>query len=142
MPGTMDSYLSSVELFSQRLRDLTVSPETDWSHLFSPTINFGCNIDDLAVEEKVLNSVGSYGKQINAINDVLTVLLRRLRRDNLTADERTAVNEFEAMAAKADECAAKANGKAPGTMYALSPAEIEQMIDRKVSEALQRSSVK
>lgn len=69
------------------------------------------------------------------------VLLRQLGRDDLNSDEAKAVREFESMAAKADECAAKSKGKAQNPMYVLSAAEIEQMIDRKVSEALQRASV-
>ena len=56
---------------------LRYSPMTDWRRFISPTIVFGnANIADIATEQKVVDSVGSYGYQLNRILDALTVLIR------------------------------------------------------------------
>jgi hypothetical protein len=132
MTGVLNSWLSTTQLFSQRLRDFNYDPITDWSHLFSPTVNFGCNIEDAPIEEKVLNGVGSYGMQLNRISDVLMVLLSQLHRGQLSPAAAEAVRQFETMATRADECAAKAQGKAQSPLYVLSANETEQMVDRKL----------
>jgi hypothetical protein len=55
----------------------TYFPVTDWRRLISPTVVFGnANINDLEVEQKVVDSVGSYGYQLNRILDALAVLIR------------------------------------------------------------------
>jgi hypothetical protein len=55
----------------------TYFPVTDWRRFISPTIVFGnANINDLEVEQKVVDSVGSYGYQLNRILDALAVLIR------------------------------------------------------------------
>ena len=33
----------------------TYLPRTNWQNAFSPTINFGCNTEDMPVEQHVLN---------------------------------------------------------------------------------------
>ena len=56
---------------------LSVFPITDWRRFFSPTIVFGeANIADSDTEQKVVDSVGSYGYQLNRILDALAVLIR------------------------------------------------------------------
>jgi hypothetical protein len=55
----------------------TYFPLTDWRRFISPTIVFGqANISDSDVEQKVVDSVGSYGYQLNRILDALAVLIR------------------------------------------------------------------
>jgi len=55
----------------------TYFPVTDWRRLISPTIVFGtANIADSEIEQKVVDSVGSYGLQLNRILDALAVLIR------------------------------------------------------------------
>jgi hypothetical protein len=46
------------------------------------------------VESDILENVGSYGRQIGRISDVLEVLVAKLPRDILTDDERAAVEDF------------------------------------------------
>jgi hypothetical protein len=46
------------------------------------------------VESEILENVGSYGRQIGRISDVLEVLVAKLPRDALTDDERAAVEDF------------------------------------------------
>jgi len=57
--------------------DFTYFPVTDWRRFFSPTIVFGnANIADKKTEQQVVDSVGSYGYQLNRILDALVVLIR------------------------------------------------------------------
>ena len=52
-------------------------PITDWRRFASPTIVFGnSNLADSDTEQKVVDSVGSYGYQLNRILDALAVLIR------------------------------------------------------------------
>jgi hypothetical protein len=46
------------------------------------------------VEAEILDDVGSYGRQLGRIGDVLEVLVAKLPRDSLTPDERAAVEDF------------------------------------------------
>jgi hypothetical protein len=55
----------------------TYFPVTDWRRFISPTIVFGnANIADSEIEQAVVDSVGSYGLQLNRILDALAVLIR------------------------------------------------------------------
>jgi hypothetical protein len=46
------------------------------------------------VEAEILEEVGSYGRQLGRIGDVLEVLVAKLPRDTLTEAERAAVEDF------------------------------------------------
>ena len=46
------------------------------------------------VEADILENVGSYGRQIGRISEALEVLVKRLPRDNLSDDERAAIEDF------------------------------------------------
>jgi hypothetical protein len=48
------------------------------------------------VEADILENVGSYGRQLGRISEVLEVLVARLPRESLTDDERAAVEDFSA----------------------------------------------
>ncbi|MDB5655155.1 MAG: hypothetical protein JWQ94_2768 [Tardiphaga sp.] len=48
------------------------------------------------VEADILDNVGSYGRQLGRISDVLEVLVKRLPRDELSDDERVALEDFAA----------------------------------------------
>jgi hypothetical protein len=48
------------------------------------------------VESEILDEVGSYGRQLGRIGDVLEVLVAKLPRDTLTEAERAAVEDFSA----------------------------------------------
>lgn len=90
----------------------TYFPTTNWQRAFSPTIYFGCNVDDADVEQHVLDEVGSYGKQINRVLDAMTVLVSRMPPDTaLTPQERRYIDAFEDLADAADEASKKFKGK-------------------------------
>jgi hypothetical protein len=55
---------------------LNVFPSTDWRRFVSPTLVFrNANIADSDTAQKVVDSVGSYGYQLNRILDAFGVLL-------------------------------------------------------------------
>ncbi|HTU01949.1 MAG TPA: hypothetical protein VMG58_09040 [Candidatus Sulfotelmatobacter sp.] len=60
-------------------------PTTNWQRAFSPTFNFGCNLEDVDVEHHVLDQVGSYGSQLSSILRALKVLIANLPADTLKA---------------------------------------------------------
>jgi hypothetical protein len=92
------------------LKDFEFQPVTNW---FSPHFTFGVNTGDRPVETKVLDTVGSYGSQINRIMDAMSVLVSRLDSDDLTSEEQFTVSKFKELALLADKAATEFEGK-PG----------------------------
>jgi hypothetical protein len=83
-------------------------PVTDWRRFISPTIVFGkANIDDSDTEQKVVDSVGSYGYQLNRILDALAVLIREqdVRAPALTEMDRRLLDRLLDLADAADAAA-------------------------------------
>ncbi len=77
-----------------------------WTWVFSPSGSqtglFNFNIDlgpssDPSVELEILASVASYGKQIGRMQDVVAILLERLPKDSITAEEQDAIDDFSAL---------------------------------------------
>ena len=102
----MASTASSGNPFFDFLKTWYYDPVTNWQHAFSPVINFGCNIEDKDVEQHVVDSVGSYGSQINRMMDVLRCR-RPAHPETLTSEEQDFVDEFQALARRADKAAAE-----------------------------------
>ena len=59
------------------------------------TVNLGHSAAP-EVEAEILDNVGSYGRQLGRISDVVVILTKRLPRDELTDDERIALDDFAA----------------------------------------------
>ena len=57
------------------------------------TINLGRSSAP-EVETEILDKVGSYGRQLGRVSEALEILVRRLQRDQLTDDERDAIDDF------------------------------------------------
>jgi hypothetical protein len=97
------------------LKDFVFQPSTDWQGLFqgwfSPHITFGANTEDKPVEAHVLDTVGSYGSQINRIMDAMSVLVSRLDPKELTPQEQFTVSKFKELAFLTDKAAAEFQGK-------------------------------
>lgn len=79
---------------------------------------FGRNVQDKDVEEHVLNSVGSYGKQLNVVLDALMVLIKRLESHpefakQISQPEHHAIYELKQLAETADAVARAFQGKPP-----------------------------
>ncbi len=75
-----------------------IDPVTNWSRFFNFTINN--NYDDHEIEEYVLRRVGSYGKQIGKMMDVIEILLDALpqdRLDNLTEQQKRKIRALQVL---------------------------------------------
>jgi hypothetical protein len=57
-------------------------------------INLG-KTSDPELEERILNDVGTYGRQLGQMGDALGVLLKHVKLDDLTPDEQRAIKAFE-----------------------------------------------
>jgi hypothetical protein len=81
-----------------------------WNWVFNPTgsqfgvvnVNLGRSSDP-EVEEHILEDVGSYGKQLGKIGDVLRILLNHVKLDKLTSEEEAAINELREQLDAVDE---------------------------------------
>lgn len=79
----------SVSLAPSRL-DQVINPWT-WN-LF--TINLGQSSDPTA-EQRILNEVGSYGRQLGQIGDAVGVLMSLVDRSKLTAEQTAAFDKLD-----------------------------------------------
>jgi len=89
----------------------TYFPVTDWRRFISPTIVFGnANLADANTEQAVVDSVGSYGYQLNRILDALTVLIREGEDPKAprTEQDRRMLDRLLDLADAADEAARQA----------------------------------
>ena len=65
-------------------------------------INLGRSADP-ELEEQILEEVGSYGRQLGRIGDVLGILLRHVDLDGLDEDEKTKVAAFRTQLAEIEQ---------------------------------------
>lgn len=74
-----------------------------WSWWLRSMGQFGfININEMAssdqpLEQRIVGQVASYGKQLGRVEEALEVLLARMPREDLTAEEARAMGEFAAM---------------------------------------------
>jgi hypothetical protein len=81
----------------------TINP---WNWFFKSTggqfglvnINLGTSADP-ALEEDILNEVGSYGRQLGRIGDALGVLVKHIRPEDLSDDEKKKIWALESQLA-------------------------------------------
>ena len=126
----MASQVTTVSPYDVMLRGFIntyVEPITNWTRAFSPTMYFGCNVEDISTEQHVLNSVGSYGSQINRIMDVVSLLLPTLKAMKLTDRQRQDIEKFERLAKQADEASSAYRGQSPRT---LTLDEVDDFVER------------
>jgi hypothetical protein len=114
---TLPSASASPAPFQKMLDDFVYNfvylPTTNWQHAFSPTFNFGYNVEDVDVEHHVLSRVGSYGHQLSCILDVLKVLVANLPADTvkaLTPQEQIDIQAFRDLADQAERAVADKRG--------------------------------
>jgi hypothetical protein len=89
----------------------TYFPTTNWQHAFSPTINFGGNIQDAPIEQHVVDSVGSYGFQLNRVLDALSVVIASPTLDKLSPEDEQKIALFKELATAADDAANEYKGQ-------------------------------
>ncbi|HEX2912002.1 MAG TPA: hypothetical protein VH186_14435 [Chloroflexia bacterium] len=99
------------------LKNWWYQPYTYWldtfGNFFHPQIYFGCNIDDVKDEQQVLNTVGSYGKQLSQILKVIVILKKYLPEDKLTEEEKLILQGFEEYKTQIDTTLAESRGPKP-----------------------------
>lgn len=106
----------------------TFNPLTDFFQIFNPntytntntatTVNFGCNVEDRPTEQYVVDSVGSYGSQLNRVLDVLSVIVNHVEQEQkdlgkkdelfgskLEPEDKRKIEAFKKLACKADHAA-------------------------------------
>ena len=104
-----------------------VKPITNWTGAFSPSFHFGCNEQDASTEQHVLDTVGSYGSQINRIMDVVSLLVPLLKDKTLSDSDRRTIADFEELATKADEASSTFRNKRPRDMTL---DEVDEFVER------------
>jgi hypothetical protein len=69
---------------------------------------------DSDLERKILKTVGSYGRQLGRIGDALEVLLKHVKLENLTSDERDALDILKGQLAAVRQAKAGRGASGPG----------------------------
>jgi hypothetical protein len=80
--------------FEEAFRNFTIDPRTNWSRFFNPQFFVAVNEQDAALENKVIGQVGSYGKQLSILIDVIAVLIGRLPDESVDGRDREVINRF------------------------------------------------
>lgn len=96
--------------FQDAFERFTIDPITNWQRFINPQFFITYNNEDVEVENRVLQQVGSYGMQLGKIIDVLGVLINQLPQDKLTPQERLALDEFRDLSVKVSAAVAAAKG--------------------------------
>jgi len=94
LPVTMKMPLSGDVTQSINPFSVFFNPADSQIGLFN--INLGLSSDPNA-EEEIITDVASYGKQLGRMQDVMVVLLKRLKKDDLSKEDETAILEFNSM---------------------------------------------
>ncbi len=92
----------------------TINP---WAWSFGQVGLFNINLGssgDPKVEALILDEVGSYGRQLGRLSDVIEVLVARLDRNTLTKPELDAVEAFEQQLKDVRQVKAEAGASASG----------------------------
>lgn len=87
------------------------SPMTSTNTNTNTNFNFGCNIEDAPVEKHVVDTVGSYGFQLNRVIDALLVIVDDPAFEKLSGKKKWTVERFRKLAKDADEAAKKFQGQ-------------------------------
>jgi len=69
-------------------------------------INLGQSANP-ALEQKILDEVGSYGRQLGRMGDVLQILLKRVKLNDLSAQERLELEDFQHQVAEIERLKAR-----------------------------------
>ena len=107
--------------FQDAFKYFQINPVTNWERFYNPQFFITYNGGDVSVENQVLREVGSYGKQLGKIIDVLAVLASRLPLDELTPQERRAVDDFRDLSSRVKVAVANARGTQPEGVTASNP---------------------
>jgi len=89
----------------------SIEPFATFFKLMGSQLGF-INIDlgrssDPALEQRIVKQVGTYGKQLGTIGDVLRILLKQVERAGLSPEEEKAVRKLEVQLDGVDETKAR-----------------------------------
>jgi hypothetical protein len=112
--------------FQDAFERFTINPMTNWQRFFNPQFFINYNAGDVEAENNVLQQVGSYGKQLGKIINVLDVLVARLPQDQLTPQERRTLDEFRDLSEKVSAAVAAVKGPRE---QGITQANIDRMIE-------------
>ena len=124
-PATTEDPFS--QLFSQFLRVWNYSPDTSWKDFFNPQFIINSNTSDAPVENDVLASVGSYGKQLGTIMDALNVVISASKFDDLLPADRRALDRFRSLR---KDVAGVVVRHRPKSDHELTEAEVADFLER------------
>jgi hypothetical protein len=115
------------QLFSQFLRVWNYRPVTSWRDFFNPQFIINANTGDAAVENDVLASVGSYGKQLGTIMNALSVVISASKFDDLLPTDQHALDRFQTLQEGVDTVVARHRSNID---HDLTKTEVADFIDR------------
>ena len=107
--------------------DFLVNPQTNWARFFNPQLVISYNSADAPIENHVLGRVGSYGKQLGTLLDVVEVLAARLP-DDLTPAEQRAVDALTRL--RGDVESAKAEFRGEPADSSLTRSDVDRLLDQ------------
>lgn len=107
-------------------QNFMINPMTSWQRFFNPQFYINYNTGDVDVENNVLQQVGSYGKQLGQIIDTLDVLVARVPQNELTSQERSALDDFRTLSGQVKAAVAEVKGP---QKKGVTRTDIDQLID-------------
>jgi len=119
--------------FNQVFEKFVNAPSTDWRNFYSPNVVFQYNPEDEALEQHVLRKVGSYGRQLGLVIDMLQLVRAHLpiADTTLSQTERELVREFDAMSHEVRDAISSYRAQQSPTVAPLSEdAQIDELIAR------------
>ena len=103
-----------LDAFTQQLRDFNYDAVTNWSRFFNitPAISlFTYNAGDQAVEQQVIDHVGSYGSQLSRILKMLDLVNRHINLSGLDKSDKDVLDNFNELFRNSRAAVAKHKGE-------------------------------
>jgi hypothetical protein len=103
-----------LDAFTQQLRDFYYDPVTNWSRFFNitPAMSlFTYNAGDQAVEQQVIDRVGSYGSQLSRILKMLDLLNQHSKLTGLDKSDQKVLDNFNELFRNSRAAVAKHKGE-------------------------------
>lgn len=115
--------------FNQIFEKFVNQPVTDWRNFYSPNVVFQYNPEDEQLEQHVLRKVGSYGRQLGLVIDMIQLIRSQLpmAASALSESERALVKEFDSLVDDVNDAINDYRGR-PALPVDAKDVQIEQLI--------------
>lgn len=115
--------------FNQIFEKFVNQPVTDWRNFYSPNFVFQYNPEDEQLEQHVLRKVGSYGRQLGLVIDMIQLIRSQLpiAPEALSATERELVKQFDSLADDVHNAISDFRGQSTAPVNA-QDVQVEQLI--------------